>query len=411
MASVKRAPLIAILSTIVGQLALGCGAEPTDPDSKDQDQVVMIDLTEGRPWGINEVDQVTGSGPASNSGDTYAWIWQNGSKEFLWVPSESSRRVNFLFAGQPRSMNDLGQVLVGVFQVQDHHSRDHRWGVWSRGSGIRELTPGDSIELVDINNRGQVLGNCRGQSFSLPDGTIVPCVLDDPDYPSRGGSFVWGEGGVRFLGFRPTAINEVGQVIGKKPTPGGSTLWENGVLQDLGTLGGEYSLAIAVNNLGDVVGESNAVVNGYRHAFFWRDGVMQDLGVLEGDNRSVAVDVNDLGQVLVMSWNEGEPSLIRQTFVWQDGVIKELPMLGCRFCGARGVVPVDINNKGQVTGRSSADGTDVSEWHGFLWDNGVMWDLGIGSPVGINDLGHVVGYLPHNPDVGTRAVLWMIDSA
>src|SRR5689334_18024947 len=50
------------------------------------------------------------------------------------------------------------------------------------------------------------------------------------------------------------AINNVGQIVGKSANH--AFLWENGVLTDLGTLGGHVSSANAINDLGQVVGES-----------------------------------------------------------------------------------------------------------------------------------------------------------
>src|SRR5205807_6390399 len=59
---------------------------------------------------------------------------------------------------------------------------------------------------------------------------------------------------------------------------------------------------------------------------------------------------------------------------------------------------VDINNLGQVIGTSGHYGGNFSthQWQyypreGFLWQNGVMTDLGMPSATGINNLGQVVG--------------------
>jgi probable HAF family extracellular repeat protein len=50
-------------------------------------------------------------------------------------------------------------------------------------------------------------------------------------------------------------------------------------ITDLGTLGGTYSSANAINNVGQVTGTSTNAHGEYR-AFLWRKGTMIDLGTL-----------------------------------------------------------------------------------------------------------------------------------
>ena len=87
------------------------------------------------------------------------------------------------------------------------------------------------------------------------------------------------------------AINDSGQVVGESSTASGEThafLWEGGVMTDLGTLGGEVVVAYGINDSGQVVGESSTA-SGERHAFLWENGVMTDLGTLGGSEFSGAI--------------------------------------------------------------------------------------------------------------------------
>ena len=62
---------------------------------------------------------------------------------------------------------------------------------------------------------------------------------------------------------------------------------------DLGTLGGTRSYANAVNDSGQVVGESTTAGDASTHAFSWTQaGGMVDLGTLGGSSSSTAVAVN-----------------------------------------------------------------------------------------------------------------------
>src|SRR5262249_3145644 len=82
-----------------------------------------------------------------------------------------------------------------------------------------------------------------------------------------------------------------------------AVLWKHGKAIDLGTLGGNESSAFSVNNRGQVVGLAvNKIPDPFSffvtqlRAFLWQDGAMQDLGTLGGPE-AFALFVNERGQV------------------------------------------------------------------------------------------------------------------
>jgi probable HAF family extracellular repeat protein len=79
-----------------------------------------------------------------------------------------------------------------------------------------------------------------------------------------------------------------------KNDPGGA---KNGKMLDLGTLGGTFASANALNNRGQVVGDSNIAGDSISHPFLWNHRRMKDLGTFGGNNGS-ARWINDAGQVV-----------------------------------------------------------------------------------------------------------------
>jgi probable HAF family extracellular repeat protein len=183
---------------------------------------------------------------------------------------------------------------------------------------------------------------------------------------------------------------------------------------DVGTLGGSTSNALAVSDTGIVVGCAQRA-DGVQHAFAYWGGVMVDLdpggapgvascayavnnsGVVAGsvgeeavvwERGNVtklgvagwAVGINDTG-VVVGTFKFGNSN---RAFMWKGGAIVNLGTLGGSDSDpyTRSEATA-INERNQVVGQSNG--------RAFLWENGVMKDLGGVRADGINDRGDVVG--------------------
>jgi probable HAF family extracellular repeat protein len=175
----------------------------------------------------------------------------------------------------------------------------------------------------------------------------------------------------------------------------------DGGMQDLGTLGGDYSWASGVSADGSVVVGGSYNAAGQLRAFRWQNGVMQDLGTL-GGTESFASGVSADGAVVVgRAYNAAGQF---RAFRWQNGVMQDLGTLGGGYSWANGV---------------SADGAVVvgwaenaaGQWRAFRWQNGVMQDLGTLGGLrswanGVSADGAVVVGWAHNAAGQRRAFRW-----
>ncbi len=80
-------------------------------------------------------------------------------------------------------------------------------------------------------------------------------------------------------------------------------MWSNGQVTDLGTLGGNKTAAVDINNKGQVVGFGNTTGNGgLAHGFIWEDGKMANINSLIAANSGWLLQqingINDRGQLV-----------------------------------------------------------------------------------------------------------------
>lgn len=177
----------------------------------------------------------------------------------------------------------------------------------------------------------------RATSIALPPTTAVLWERANGQWE------IAGLGSLGGLESMANDINSAGQVVGWAETGEGSEyaglfrhafLWSEDTMQDLGTLGGAHSEALAINDAGQVVGWAETAdgaddPNAPRpvpHAFLWQDGKMIDLGTLGGEV-SEALDINEVGQVV--GWSETaevdfRDRPIEHAFLWRDGEMTDL---------------------------------------------------------------------------------------
>ena len=164
----------------------------------------------------------------------------------------------------------------------------------------------------------------------------------------------------------PKAMNNNGAVVGWSKTADGQTrhafYFSTDVLIDLGTLGGQESLAWAVNDKEDVVGEL-LMLDTTQHAFYHHNGKMVDLTPWTTVESAYAVGVNNNGVVIGNIRSNG----LDMTFIYQNGIMT-IPNLGKERTQVRLQA---INDKGEIIGSYFKDHFNYA----FLYRNGVAQDL------------------------------------
>lgn len=167
-----------------------------------------------------------------------------------------------------------------------------------------------------------------------------------------------------------TAVNDRGDAAGSSGdcaslnpillfylNPTHALLWRNGVAIDLGNLGGKSNnLPHGMNNLGQVVGESDLPGDQTAHAFLASPTTkMQDLGTVQdpvdNDTYSFGFGINDGGEIVGLSAS-ADFSVIR-AFIRRSGALVDLNTLTNVSLNPQQLYLLTacyINSKGQIIG-------------------------------------------------------------
>ena len=349
----------------------------------------------------------------------HAARWQNGVlTDLKALPGNHP-------SSAPFAVSDNGNFVVGLSENGSidpvTNFPEYDAVLWRRGHRIQNLgTFGGSVsEAVSVNNLGQVVGGATNKTADQYAAGLGPCwSLNCWPSATQWRAFLWQNGAMTDLGTLGTGddavaglVNSHGQVAGisyTNTTPNQTTgiptqdpfFWEQGnAMADTGTLGGTLGYPTSLNNKGQVVGQSNLAGDKKYHPFLWAKGTtMQDLGTLGGDS-GTATSINNAGEAVGGAWTSGNQAF--HAVLWKNGKSHDLGVLP----GYKHSLAFSINSKSQIVGCLTNDLNKgcICDFnvcsHGFLWENGRIFDLNklvprgsaikLMLPLNINDLGEI----------------------
>jgi probable HAF family extracellular repeat protein len=281
------------------------------------------------------------------------------------------------------SLNDNGQVAGYATVIVPHNSSPVDRGVIWQSSEPHYTILGTISEGLTFDSLAYCINN---------PGIAVGKSFENTESGGREVPVIFTANGIVNLGTKnatdgyAVGINNAGRVVGDllyySPFEAiQAFLYQNGVMTLLGypvpTIG--YSLALAINNNGLIVGAAQFLRHVPRHAASYANGAWTDLGAIGPSStfEAFATSVNDSG-VIVGNWQNGNQTGV---FIYDNGQMTDL------HAPNRYGEPF-INNAGQIV---FAD---------FIYQNGIWQDindldLGDGwrfaEAFGINNHGAIIG--------------------
>jgi len=264
----------------------------------------LTGATDNIVMSINDEDQAVGDSGAVVLSDAHAVLWQQGAANDLGTLPGDTGSDAFLINNEGVVVGDSYNINTSIYHAV----------FWQRassgGMSIVPLSPPNNAAVsytTGINDRGQIVGAAG------PDLNHVVAVLwtvhRDRTLATAFGTL----GGDSSLAF---AINNQGEIAGQAQIPSGdwhSTRWQDGQITDLGNFGTDpLGVAYAINNLGQIVGFSGQGFNDIAtaHALLWQNGSMINLQTKIAANSSWVLQqaeaINDRGQITGIGLHNGQ---------------------------------------------------------------------------------------------------------
>jgi len=219
--------------------------------------------------------------------------------------------------------------------------------------GVVQATSGNiypTSSSMAINNSGAVVG--YAQVPELKNST----VLDTLPFVYVGGKTTYLTGMIG-LTSEALAINNLGEIVGYSSTSyKHAFLYTKGGVTQLGGLpNSNFSVASGINDAGEITGESGNSNTTARDIFSYKNGVMTDLGTL-GGQVAQAAGINNNGDIVGesnLNFSDNFTNLV--PFIYTNGAMT--PLANFNISGASGYTLETanaINDAGQIVGQAVA---------------------------------------------------------
>lgn len=320
---------------LIGLLLIVARAQAQPP------RYAIQDLGAFTPAALNDAGQVVGT--RGNA----AVLYSGGQLKDITPPGA--------VIAAPKAINNGGQVVGSAFtcDLVDGNCVNGRTRAFIYRGGAFELLGtfgGRDSFGFDINDAGLAVG------YAYTPGPT-------PDISGGQHAFIYRDGTLEDIGARmgtgdtsAAAINEAGDVIGYSTirTLRGLFLYRNGAATIFSTRGFAYD----INDAGQVVGGGlGGNDDGSGHAFVYRNGSLQELGTLGSQYTfSVAYAINNRGQIVGQSSFSFFTNENQRAVIFEGSAPTDLNTLIAPGSGWLVTSAVGINEAGQIVGTGQLNG-------------------------------------------------------
>ncbi len=286
----------------------------------------------------------------------HAFKYSNGALQDLG--SLTGQNTSYSFA---MSINDAGQI-VGRSSTQRMNSFDHAF-LYSNNTltDLGTSEPTAQSQANSINNAGQIVGSLTPyNSFSIEpvifrDGNIIN--LDShTSYHGNANAVVINDK------YGPNGLGQIivdGYFNGGSDGTIGAFLYSHGKMKNIGNIAcpeDNYSqTATAINDAGQVVGYCAPYQATVGSIFIYDSTTEESFLIANTTTFSKPLDINEAGDVVGTGSNE--EGTVFFPLLYTNGVVYNISNFIPSIYSVEGIVPVAINDKGQILANAYQFGT------------------------------------------------------